>query len=212
MAAGRLRNPFKKARGKALSKRQSNQVKRIVLNLGEKNRATLSTNGILPESDDLIVQDLMAIAQGDATGQRLGAEVTSGGLDLEYTIDGTANGQAVRVLLIQWKEDTQSVTPTAVLLFTSSGSTNAPLGTTSYENRKQFKVLYDKTHAISVNGPDFLTRRVRIPAKKMLQKIIYNGAATTGINHPFLIVWSSELTAQAPAAFSFVTTVDFYDT
>ncbi len=197
--------------GKALSKRQTKQVKRIAQSLGEKNRNTTIQNAVLPEADDLLVVDLIAIAQGDGTGQRVGAEINSAGIELEYMFFGTGVEQVVRLMLVQWKEDTQTAVPTAVLLFTASASTNAPLSDTSYENRKSFKVLYDKSHALGVTGNEVATRRVRIPGSKMLQKIIFNGTATTGFNHVFLIAWSSELVAGSPAALSFVNTLRFYD-
>ncbi len=211
MGAGRLRKQtFRKGGGKGLSKKQVKGVKRLQRSGAEKNRST-TLSAVLLESDALEIIDLSAMPQGDGIGSRTGGQVSCAGFELDYFIEASGVDSASRVSIIQWKQDTAAGLPTAVLLFTNSSTTSAPLGTFTYQNRKQFKVLYDAIIPTGTEGPSVHVRRVRIPASKMLEKVIFNSAATTGMNKLFLIGWSSELAAGSPPSLTFQANFTYYD-
>ncbi len=200
----------RKNKGRALTKKQTGQVKRLQRAGAEKNRST-TLAAVLLEADDLTITDLSAMPQGDGIGSRTGGQVSCAGFEMDYFIEASAVDACSRVSVIQWKQDTAAGLPTAVLLFTNSSTVSAPLGTFTYQNRKQFKVLYDALIPGGTEGPSVHVRRVRIPASKMLDKVIFNSAATTGMNKLFLIAWSSELVAGAPPLMTFQANFTYYD-
>ncbi len=211
MTLGRpMKRRRRKAKGRGLTKKMNKQVKAQIRRGAEKNRDT-TLAAVLLESDDVTITDLSDMAQGDGVGQRVGDEVQSAGLEFDYFIEASGVDACSRVSLIQWKQDSAAGLPTAILLFTNSSATSAPLGTFDYANRKQFRVLYDALIPNGTEGPSVHVRRVVIPASEMLSKVIFNVGATTGFNKIFLIAWSSELVAGSPPQMTFQANYTYYD-
>lgn len=102
---------------------------------------------------------------------------------------------AVRNIVYQWFDDT---TPTiADILHTTSGAASV-FSPYVHDQRRKFRVLYDKTMILSANGNDaklYDTGYLRPKAKK----IAFSTGGTTGSNKIYLLQVSDSTVASHPA-------------
>ncbi len=211
--------------GAPLNKRQKSQVKRIVkFGREKKHRDEYSTGSEISTTG--VVIDLMDIAEGDTSITRDGDQINLSAVYGQFQVlrDSTPDfPDLVRVLLIQWKQDTTATgEPTlAEVLF---DVTNSPvLSNYNFENRSNYKVLRDWLLPIGgqensvIAGPDDTVirnqkiRRFRLNMKNVNKVVRYNTGATTGSNKLYLVTLGQKAPGAAASTLYFHIRSEFTD-
>lgn len=173
-----------------------NNLKRNMLTLGEKKYFTASIS-TLSVTDTAAIFDLCNIAQGGGDSERNGDQLTLRSFEMRYDVvfplvtpDGT---NLLRVIVFQWHPNS---TPTAATLLISSVTQpwNSPY---AHDSRFQFKILYDKTVKISLNGPAVASERCFIKSINK-RKVQYNSGGNVGTEKLYLLVVSNSAAVGHP--------------
>lgn len=143
------------------------------------------------------------IYQGSGGSNRVGLQCKFTTLSLRYTIsipDGGDQLNFVRVVILRHKLWSQSATIAPQVYFDDYSSAIININATvRWDNRKVFKILYDKTHALTSGGTQNITRNVNI---KLGFKTDYVGTSDspTMVQHNGLImlVWSDSAAIPSP--------------
>lgn len=93
---------------------------------------------------------LNGIARGDEINERTGREVTMKSIQFTYTATvttGTGTDQRQRVLLV-YDRQTNGAALTAAQVLNAADT----LSPRNLENRRRFKILYDRTHTLNASG------------------------------------------------------------
>lgn len=120
---------------------------------------------------------LNGIARGDEINQRIGREITMRSIQFQYTARVTPTtgvDQEQRVLLVYDRQTNASALTAAQVL--NAVNTLSPR---NLENRKRFKILYDRTFTLNASGEagSFVTRRFY---RRLRHPVTFNsGAAGT---------------------------------
>lgn len=196
---------YKKSRG--LSKRQKQDVKRLVNTTMEKKY--YDTEGQNTVTNTGTILSFSAPAQGDGVLQRIGDQIQPYSFEITYGITYADTTNYMRVLLVQWKPDTALEAPTVAEVFEASG-VNPPFTPIKQDNRHKMRVLYDVIHAVGSGGTGCLVRKVRLNQNQMLKSIRFNEAAATGSNKIYAILLSDS-GAIADPAFNYSTLLRYTD-
>ena len=131
-------------RGVAASAYPNIAQRGLVLNPGEFK--SVDFGGTLAVNSDVTYAFLNGISPGTEIDQRVGREVTMRSIQFQYVLRPLAGGvdQTARVLLV-YDRQTNATALTADQVL-STVTTVAPR---NLENRKRFKILYDRTHVLS---------------------------------------------------------------
>lgn len=115
------------------------------------------------------VQDL-----ANTQSQRIGNEVEIKHIQFNYSLDVADSANIFRVVLFQWFQQDESNFPTIGDIFMNNGAGYPWLDMYNYENKKNFKILYDRTHSLSSSAGNPFTTVVkqkfygkRIPMKRV---------------------------------------------
>jgi len=121
--------------------------------------------------------------------QRIGNEIEIKHIQFNYSLDCADTANIVRVVLFQWFQQDSSNFPTIGDIFMNNGAGYPWLDMYNYENKKNFKILYDRTHSLSASAGNPYTTVIkqkfygkRIPIKR----IKFAGDAESG--YPALLV------------------------
>lgn len=151
--------------------------------------------------------NLAEIPQGDGAQQRLGTTISPTQLILRYNLFNSnvaptfTFASPVRVLVIQWKENSLDQTgvlnePSLVNILFGLDETPDTLAESvsninrhyDFRNRSMFTVLYDQTHSLK---PSELQSVNVMKTIKLSRKMIYNATtALSGLNHIYMYFWS----------------------
>lgn len=188
-----------------LNERQKRQVKRLIGSRVETKHINVHTTTSVTGAG--YIGDVTYCAQGLDDHQRVGTEIMLKSLNLNYLIRCGDETNELRVMLVQWMEDTKNgILPT----FQDVLNPNAPSYLTAQHNfldAKPFKVLYDRIHSlagdgavgggtyvISPYGPASVTHnRVRIFGKKLSKKVHFEEGPdpeVDGLNKIYLMMIS----------------------
>lgn len=144
------------------------------------------------------ISNLAQIAQGAGLVQRVGQQITAKRLTGRYFIKVTAGPpQLTRVIIVQYKKQSSSSTPSLAKILENyaagTGSVWSPYSFTNQFN-ENFRLLYDKSHAVDPLTNSGVTREISIPLNF---RIAYNGAATTDIekNGIYMFMLSDSIAA-----------------
>lgn len=172
------------------------KVKKVIKSVAERkyNQVDLGTS----VSTSGVIQAITgSIDQGDYATQRNGNKIIPTSWQVRASLTGADDSNFMRLIIIQWHEDSNSSVPSLADLFENI-SGNAPLY--SAFNRQNlgitFRVLKDKLWRVSSasENPELnSTRIIRLKGYKRLKPIIFNGSSTTATNHIYL-VWVSDST------------------
>lgn len=100
--------------------------------------------------------------------QRIGNTITPYAIQVNYTVTGADSSNVVRIIFFQWLMDDQTAPQVGDILM-GTGTSSSVLQMRNYVNKKNYKILYDKTHTTSTNAGNNLTivKHVIIPAKRL---------------------------------------------
>jgi hypothetical protein len=158
--------------------------------------------------------NLSTIVQGITVNDRIGRDVRLHHLEMSYTLyqQNVNVLTSVRVVIFQWKPNTQALVPTYAQVFeTTTGS--AFLASYNYDYSDQYSILYDKLHSLAglVAAPtassnqNVLLRRIR----NMRQVQVYV-AGTSNSSNSLYLLYISDVAANAPT-FNYQFRLDFTD-
>lgn len=108
------------------------------------------------------------------------------------------NTNAVRLMLFQWFPDTNLDSPSVAKLLEHTALPAISCYVADKRARKKFRVLYDRTVALSANGPAGLISSIALDRKYFRPTIIETGF-TTGTGKLFYLVISDSGAAAHPA-------------
>jgi len=145
------------------------------------------------------VIDLTSIDHRVAEGQRIGDTVTPSSLDIRWQLTHGDNENALRVLLIQWHQDTQVFLPgvSSVLEGLTLNATTAPFAHYNKNNRTDFRVIKDFTLKTGISAST-RTQIGRINLTKAVRPVNFNGQLTSGTDKIYLMLVSDSGAATHP--------------
>ena len=189
---------------KGLSRKERTQVKRIVRNYSETK--FLGTTALTNLTDSPVYIDISVIAQGVQDAQRIGEKVSLEGIRLNYRLLCGDEHNTVRVMLVQFLEDSAYTTidmsnilnPAAISPLTALHR---------YLGPPTVRVLYDRVHGlvgdgvtsggsgttavIAPYGPRSLTDLVKVwIPRKRLRRLEYQGTTVEGEGKLYLVLLS----------------------
>ncbi len=148
LRSGRIVKPFVRKKRKAKLAPLVARVRRL-----EKSREFKFIDTQLTESAQNatpIITQLTNVVQGVTDTTRLGNKITVTGLMLRYTVEDTITNK-YRIMIVQDKQ-TNGVIYAAGDLLEDATSFDNLISPANRDNKKRFRVMYDRLHLISVNG------------------------------------------------------------
>jgi len=213
------RNPkdLRKGRpGATLSPASKQQVKQLILSTQEVkfiDTALYATAATTTAQQFAIA----SIPQGDTDSTRDGDRVKLQHLEFRFDtyLQGTGGTNdftnTVRLTFYQYRPMSSGSHPVIADIYQDSNSVaQAPtFSPVNWDNRADFKILYDNRFLLSGNGPSLVgVNVVRIPLKGSIQWV--SGSNTVGQNQLFYIISSDSLVASHPL-FNIKTRVTYTD-
>ncbi len=174
------------------------------LNVEEKNQDVL--NSVFVSSASPTVYPLSQIAQGIASNQRTGLTCKMSSWQMRYDIllDTASPGCFVRVVLLYDKQNA-GATPGAGSILQDSTNLLSPINVVS---TNRYEIIYDKTHAMSLNGVERIFDSYAIGSNRHLD---FSGAnATDTIDTHCYLLLMSNVNANLPA-FNWWNRITFVD-
>lgn len=166
--------------------------------------STIGSTGVSNSGAYLTGAQLLDTVPGDSTfAERQGDVITPTRIIMRYQLDVGDTSNFFRVILFQWRPDSNSFPPTAILnnvIDTSSLGTNYAPSSRYIFDQKNFHILYDShVHSLVDTASNMcLARTVNIYGKK-LRPIRYTNGADLGHNNIYCIVLSDSAVAPHPA-------------
>lgn len=207
-AAGTARRRGRQARA-PLSLRQKREVQKMILKSGSPNYYNNTTGSGTDVDQTGIVVDTTAVVQGDGQGERIQDKIQPTSLQLRGSVTFFGSGivsasnvpAVVRMMVVRWKPDTAQDDLTAwnQIIEGSDPWDNFPMF--DEVSRKKFHILADKRfllcsdHSTDAQHPIVRLVNETIPLKG--HPIKYNEGLTTGNNKLYLMLVSSDNTANA---------------
>lgn len=145
-----------------------------------------------------------AIAQGDATGERIGNSVRMYGFSYRVVVSANTGGssndqQNVRIMLVQDNDPVGGAVPTVVEILDTATLGSLPL----VSNADRFKILHDRICAVSKASVD--NKRVNwctgsYNYKGLYQKFTGASNSTQIKRNHYLVIFGDMATANAPTS------------
>jgi len=203
-AAFSRNNPKGLRKGQALSPTAKQQVKQLIVSTQEVKFID-TANFALSATTTAQQFAIASIPQGDTDSTRDGDRVKL--KDLEFRFDTYLQGtggtndftNTVRLTFYQYRPMSSGAHPVIADIYQDSNAlAQSPTMTPfNWDNRADFKVLYDRRFFLSGNGPALVGEQaVKIPLKGSIQWT--SGSNTVGQNQLFYIISSDSLVATHP--------------
>lgn len=176
---------------KPLTLAQTQEVKRIVLSQAE-NKYSIYSASLSPGFSGVAIT-MHPTVQGTGDQNYLGQTITPVSLTLRYgVLAATADvTNFVRVSIIQWKGIPPAAgIPSQVYDVGPLGTTLQPFNGFNPRTFDSFTVLYDKTTAVSAQGPACVCEKAHI--KRKLRPIRYSDGAGTTSDGAIYFLYSSD--------------------
>lgn len=111
---------------------------------------------------------------------------------------GTSESNIVRVIIFQWHQNTQSVTPStaSILSYIAAGQGVASPYVHDQLKGKNYTIMYDRRFCVSDYGPGCVQFKGNLVPKR--KKIQFNGAGLTGTNHLYYLILSDSVAINHP--------------
>lgn len=122
---------------------------------------------------------------GGSESQRIGNEIEISHIQFNYRIDVADTSNVFRVVIFQWFQQSDSNFPTIGDIFMNNGAGYPYLDMYNYENKKNFKILFDKTHTLSGNAGNnatIINHKKWYGAGIPIKKIKFLGNSESGFN------------------------------
>jgi len=165
-----------------------------------------------------VVIDLLDIAQGNTDTTRIGDTIIPTRIEIRGQVHANDTTQAMRVLLLRWREDANEGGSTPALAQflqpTFVSTTQVCYAPFYHDKREMFDVLFDKTFAMcgSTSSPNYVEgfQFIRNLPPVPVQYTNNGGSPYLGINKLYLAFVSDSSTANHPA-YTHVTRVHYND-
>lgn len=121
---------------------------------------------------------------------RIGDHIKITGLELRAIMNPASTNVHHRLILFQWKPNSQLVGPTGPNILTYYTTNNSQSVLSPYYNdyENQYTILYDKTFEASNSVEDLCNTIVmKVPLKYAKRDLQYYSTTTAGSNHIFLL-------------------------
>lgn len=193
-----------------------NKIAKIVRTLKpEINHLDISLAGTIDYNGSL-TNMLTTISQGIQEGQHIGSDIRLKNLYLNFAIQAGTNSSffnnTLRFMIIMGKLENATSLNIANILY-NTGTNTAPYSLSTYDQRRKYKVLFDRTYQLSTGyvtaiysgsgaaniNPGYKNIahvRKNIPLKDILVK--YNLNTTTILNHGLYYLAISDVSASGP--------------
>lgn len=196
--------PKKTMRKKSRSKKNTKvatktYVKKILHKTNETKYYELgATPGNVDFNGSLVL--LTGLSQGTTDSQRIGDKINLRAFKIHYQLLVGDAYNTFRIIIFQWKPNTQLVTPTVanILVGTTVGTVNAPLANYVWDYQNQFIVLYDKLHVLDALNMSTKAYRKTVKLKFAKKTIEYYAASTAASNHLYMLCISDSGAAAHP--------------
>lgn len=122
-------------------------------------------------------QDLTA-----GQSQRLANEITIKSIQFNYTLYQGDDSNVVRMIIFQWMQQDISNFPIVGDIVMGTGGTAPWLEPRNYQNKANYKILYDHTHNLSAaaGNNSVITRHVQLAGKLKLKNLKASDNNTNG--------------------------------
>ncbi len=186
-------NARHRKRGKRARPALRRVIKRTIKSMAEQKfrDVNLATLSLTPTA---VVTDLFLPSEGVGREERVGDQCSIQKVMLNYMLlpVDLVIPQVVRIIMIQWKEDSAVDVPLLTDILTDT-ATNPIISHTLHAMRKKYTIMYDATHALPRCTAEAECKRVvrkivRIPSSK---KVRFNRSAATGQNKIFLLTFTN---------------------
>lgn len=149
---------------------------------------------------------LCDVPQGDGDSTRDGDKLCPVGLKIKLLLTLADTTNTIRLILVRWIPSTSSLSYGGVIQ-NGTGTSYSVAGQYQHDTRKQFKVLWSRSYALSSNRPQVIVNKyVRLQKRQ----ISYVSASTTGTNKLFLLAISDSAAAAHPTIGGY-TRLDYTD-
>lgn len=184
-------------RGKPLNKTEKAQVKttvrRMIAARSEKKMFTVDVNGSV--STTAAFNHVSAVPQGDQDTARDGDELYLKSIHWSWQMIGADGTNRIRLVLFQWKEDSNVSAPDVNDLLQSTTSAGL-FGVFRKDMSSSYRILYDNIlHTDTYNNVKTGRKNCY---KGFTKKMSFTGGGTTGRHHIFTLVLSDSAAATHP--------------
>jgi len=140
---------------------------------------------------------LSDVPQGDTDSNRDGDAISLVSLEISLGFYASSQVNACRMIVYQWFPALSSGSPPAPsALLLAVGSALAPFSTHNVDNYQQYKIIFDKTVALSTaEGLRLLNFKIKKFPKRSIQ---FSGGTTGGSSKLFLLVLSDDGVSSYP--------------
>lgn len=156
---------------------------------------------------------LSAISQGSLDSNRKGDEIYLKDIEFkwrpEYGSSGTQQSCALRMVLVQYYNDDGLAPPNGNNFFNQNTTNISYLCYYQHDYRRQYKILYDETAILCLNGQDSTMRTVVV--KPGRHKVRYDAATNTGDGQIYACYISDYNTAGVAPVVDISARLNFYD-
>lgn len=150
-----------------------------------------------------IIRDMTAdIIRGTDGDEFVGNQLKYKAIQFRYSLQpkSTGVGDMVRLMIIQWKSDSGTDTPTfSEILADNSTSPTTSFLTIDDAYKSKFNVLWDRLEVIPAYGNINTSRCLgkKVITGKYLAKVDMSVGVTTGTNHIYLLVFGTKGTGNS---------------
>lgn len=177
------------------------ELKRQLKTFNDLEHAGINSGGVISVPVTPYITKLTNIPQGDQIGHREGIKIQNNGLDMRMVLTKSDNINVIRVIIFQWKNDDNTVSPLDSDILQTLSSSIAPISAINRQTmNNDFKVLYDRTTTLT-SGQDVKYTRINIKPQRMLKYTTYNNSANTGNNQLYILLQSDSGVASHPTVY-----------
>jgi len=184
-------------RGAKLNLRQKRQVKRLI---GSRTEDKIVDNGGIIASPDAggTVGLLPLPSEGTGSYQRVGDEILLKKLMFTFSWAVADTTNLCRLIMFRWDDNNAITAPIRADVMANTGPL-AFYNDTNIENGR-VKILYDKTIALSTQGPAAYVRRGSVYGTKLgKKKLVFNPTAITAKGAIYYLAITDSIAASHPS-------------
>lgn len=153
------------------------------------------------------ILEICEIPENVSSTGRIGNKIRPSSFKFGYTLTNSDSSNSImRVIVFSWHDDSNPGNLDLVLL--DSGTPQSMYSMYTQEQKRDFRVLYDRTHNLNINNNSQQTVSNQTIFKGLPAEIDFNSGASTGSSKLWISIQSNTDTAQA---MSFVGNLRFTD-
>lgn len=213
------RRPKRFRKRRAFTPKQKTLIKKIAEKRGELKHYHVTGSAV--STNSAIIVNLSGASQGDAITNRDGDRMEPSSILLRGTLlrdSATTAGSwdSVRLVLIQWHQDSAVSTPTASDIFEDTTQSTIHLTPliADKSKRSMFTLLADRQWQLQdrANSYDSMKYQRQFWIKsKLRRKIFFNAGATSARNHVYLFVIGTQTSSTEDTTLTYQSLLRFRD-